>query len=80
VWESLLRGKFLVQKLKERKDLMRIAAVFLLCMAIAFTGCAGNKPIRDIDYEAEFDKGKAAFNKTLPHSQCLGLVYFRHTR
>ena len=63
MWESLLRGKFLVQKLKERNDLMRIVAVFLLCMTIAFTGCAGNKPIRDIDYEAEFEKGKAAFNK-----------------
>ena len=37
--------------------------VFLLCMTIGFTGCAGNKPIRDIDYEAEFEKGKAAFNK-----------------
>ncbi len=63
MWESLLRGKFLVQKLKERNDLMRIVAVFLLCMTIAFTGCAGNKPIRDIDYKAEFEKGKAAFNK-----------------
>jgi len=60
VWESLLRGKFLVQKLKERKDLMRIAAVFLLCMTITFTGCAGNTPIRDIDYEAEFEKGKTS--------------------
>ena len=63
VWESLLRGKFLVQKLIERKDLMRNAVVFLLCMTMVFTGCAGNKPLRDIDYEAEFEKGKTAFNK-----------------
>ena len=34
-----------------------------MCISIAFTGWAGNKPSRDIDYEAEFEKGKAACNK-----------------
>ncbi|MDG2398625.1 MAG: hypothetical protein P8M59_04850, partial [Candidatus Marinimicrobia bacterium] len=32
-------------------------------MILAFNGCAGNRSIRDIDYETEFEKGKAEFNK-----------------
>ena len=63
MWELLLRGKFFVQNSKERNYLMRIAVVFLLCLILAFNGCAGNRSIRDIDYETEFEKGKAEFNK-----------------
>ncbi len=63
MYESPIRGKFSAQKLKERTHLMRIAAAILLCTAMFIPGCAGNKPIGDIDYDAEFEKGKTALNK-----------------
>ncbi len=49
--------------MKERKSLMRIAVIILSWLTLLFTGCAGNKPIRDIDYTAEYEKGLDAFNK-----------------
>jgi|TARA_Y100000310_G_scaffold83358_2_gene80030 outer membrane protein assembly factor BamD len=63
VYESPLRGKFPAQKLIERSQLMRVAAAILLCTALIISGCAGNKSIQDIDYNAEFEKGKTALAK-----------------
>jgi len=42
---------------------MRFTAAILMCTVILISGCAGNKTIRDIDYDAEFEKGKIALNK-----------------
>lgn len=41
----------------------RSAASLLIIICIIISGCAGNKNNRDIDYEAEFEKGKIAFDK-----------------
>jgi len=49
--------------MKERIHLMHTAAVTLMCTAMLITGCAGNKALRDIDYNAEFEKGKVALAK-----------------
>ncbi|MEA1881843.1 MAG: outer membrane protein assembly factor BamD [Candidatus Marinimicrobia bacterium] len=42
---------------------MRVAAAILLCTVMIISGCAGNKVIQDIDYNAEFEKGKTALVK-----------------
>ena len=41
---------------------MRLIAI-IFCSSIIFNGCAGKKSIRDIDYEAELEKGKLALSK-----------------
>ena len=40
---------------------MRLSAIFF-SFSIIFYGCSSNKFIRDIDYEAEFEKGKLALS------------------
>ena len=40
---------------------MRLFAIFF-SFSIIFYGCSSNKFIRDIDYDAEFEKGKLALS------------------
>ncbi|MBT3479522.1 MAG: outer membrane protein assembly factor BamD [Candidatus Marinimicrobia bacterium] len=42
---------------------MRVAATILMSTVMFVTGCAGNKALRDIDYNAEFQEGKTALAK-----------------
>ena len=47
----------------ERTHLMRVATSILLYTGLLISGCASNKTIAEIDYNAEFENGKAALNK-----------------
>ena len=47
----------------ERTHLMRVATSILLYTGLLISGCASNKMIAEIDYDAEFENGKTALNK-----------------
>ena len=47
----------------ERTHLMRVATSILLYTGLLISGCASNKTIAEIDYNAEFENGKAVLNK-----------------
>jgi len=46
----------------ERTHLMRVGTSILLYTGLLISGCASNKTIAEIDYNAEFENGKAALN------------------